>query len=82
MTGPCFFRELRVEDREPACWVAIDRAARHHTMTDVVMRALTAALPAAEALPGVHAIATAGAGDKTFCASRTSPRTCWPRCHE
>ena len=62
------FTQVRVEAHGPACWVTIDRAAQHNTMTDVVMQELTAALQAAEAMPGVRAVVITGAGDKTFCA--------------
>ena len=68
MNSPSAFTQVRVEARGPACVVTIDRAAQHNTMTDVVMQELTAALQAAEGLPGVRAIVITGAGDKSFCA--------------
>ena len=68
MSSPPEFTQVRVEARSNACWVTIDRAPQHNTMTDVVMRELTTALQAAEALPSVRAIVLTGAGDKTFCA--------------
>jgi enoyl-CoA hydratase/carnithine racemase len=68
MSGRITLSQLRVEDRGSACWVTIDRAAQHNTITDELMQELTAALQAAEAMPGVRAIVITGAGDKTFCA--------------
>ena len=68
MTALPNFTQVRVEPRGAACFVTIDRAAQHNTMTDVVMQELTAALQAAEALPGVRALVITGAGEATFCA--------------
>jgi enoyl-CoA hydratase/carnithine racemase len=68
MNSPPTLTQVRVEMRGSACWVTIDRASQHNTMTDVVMQELSAALLAAEAMPGARAIVITGAGDKTFCA--------------
>lgn len=68
MSADSRFSQIRVEARGAACWVTIDRAAQHNTMTDVVMAELRDALVAAEAMDGVRAIVITGAGDKTFCA--------------
>jgi len=68
MSDVSAFTQVRVEARGAACIVTIDRAVQHNTMTDLAIRELTAALRAAEAMPGVRAIVLTGAGDKTFCA--------------
>lgn len=60
--------EVLVERRGHACYVTIDRASEHNTMTDQVMSELRQALLTAEAMDGVRAIVLTGAGTQTFCA--------------
>ena len=62
------FSQLIVEQRGAACYITINRAAEHNTMTDLVMEELTLAFRQAEAMAGVRAIVLTGAGDQTFCA--------------
>lgn len=62
------FSQLIVEQRGAACYITINRAAEHNTMTDLVMEELTLAFRQAESMAGVRAIVLTGAGDQTFCA--------------
>lgn len=62
------FSQLIVEQRGAACYITINRAAEHNTMTDLVMEELTLAFRQAESMTGVRAIVLTGAGDQTFCA--------------
>ena len=62
------FSQLIVEQRGAACYITINRAAEHNTMTDLVMEELSLAFRQAEAMAGVRAIVLTGAGDQTFCA--------------
>ena len=62
------FTQLIVEQRGAACFITINRATEHNTMTDVVMEELASAFRQAEAMPGVRAIVLTGAGNQTFCA--------------
>ena len=60
--------QLIIEQRGAACYITINRAAEHNTMTDLVMEELTLAFRQAESMTGVRAIVLTGAGDQTFCA--------------
>lgn len=62
------FSQLIVEQRGAACYITLNRAAEHNTMTDLVMEELTLAFRQAESMAGVRAIVLTGAGDQTFCA--------------
>lgn len=61
-------QNVLVERRGLACYVTINRASEHNTMTDSVMNELRQALLDAEAMDGVRAIVLTGAGTQTFCA--------------
>lgn len=60
--------QILVERKGRTCYVTIDRAAEHNTITDGVTDELRQALLAAEAMDGVRAIVLTGAGTQTFCA--------------
>jgi enoyl-CoA hydratase/carnithine racemase len=60
--------QVLVEQRDLACYVTINRAGEHNTMTDIVMADLRKAILDAESMPGVRAIVLTGAGTQTFCA--------------
>lgn len=60
--------QVLVEQRGSACYVTINRASEHNTMTDVVMAELRQSLQDAETMQGVRAIVITGAGNQTFCA--------------
>ena len=62
------YSQVILEQRDTACYVTINRAAEHNTMTDVVMDELVRALRQAETIAGVRAIVLTGAGEQTFCA--------------
>ncbi|MES2363210.1 MAG: enoyl-CoA hydratase-related protein [Pseudomonadota bacterium] len=62
------YSQLIVEQRGAACYITINRATEHNTMTDVVMEEFVRAFREAESMPGVRTIVLTGAGEQTFCA--------------
>ena len=62
------YSQVILAQRDNACYITINRAAEHNTMTDVVMDELVRALRQAETMAGVRAIVLTGAGEQTFCA--------------
>ncbi len=62
------YSQLIVEQRGVACYITINRATEHNTMTDTVMEEFVRAFREAESMDGVRAIVLTGAGEQTFCA--------------
>ncbi len=62
------YSQLIVEQRGAACYITINRATEHNTMTDAVMEEFVRAFREAESMPGVRTIVLTGAGEQTFCA--------------
>lgn len=59
---------VRVERRDAALWITIDREARRNALNEAVAQGIHAGLDAAEADRTVRAVVLTGAGDKAFCA--------------
>ena len=62
------YAQVILEQRDTACFITINRATEHNTMTDVVIEELIRAFRQAETMEGVRAIVLTGAGEQTFCA--------------
>jgi enoyl-CoA hydratase/carnithine racemase len=60
--------ELRVERRDSALWLLIDRQPRRNAINPAVLSGIAAAIAAAQQDPEVRCIVLTGAGDKAFCA--------------
>lgn len=59
---------LLIETKNGVTRLTIDRAEARNALNDAVMLALTEAIRAAQAVPGMRAIVVSGAGDRAFCA--------------
>jgi methylglutaconyl-CoA hydratase len=59
--------ELRVDLREHALWLTIDRPGRRNAMDQRIIEGLTDAIAHAGRDPGVRVIVVTAAGDQTFC---------------
>ena len=59
---------VRVERRDAAQWITIDRPERRNALDDGVAVGIAEGLRAAHADPAIRAIVLTGAGDRAFCA--------------
>jgi methylglutaconyl-CoA hydratase len=58
---------LKIERRETALWLVIDRPERRNALNDEVFAGIQEGLAASEADEAIRAVVITGAGDKAFC---------------
>ncbi len=60
--------DVRIERRDAALWLTIDRPERRNALTPAAIAGLIDGLAAADADPAVRVVVLTGAGDRAFCA--------------
>lgn len=61
-------RQIRVQQRDRAVWIWIDRERRRNALNDTVLAQITAAAVQAASDASVRAVVLTGTGERTFCA--------------